>query len=647
MSVVDVSDGRQVFRYAVTDLKSPIFNLPGTLLAGLSANKELMVQNASTGSRRKLALNVEHVINISFSETGQHLVSAEWDGSVRVWDVNSGRKLFTYISLDEREWLAVTPDGFFDGTPAAWRSVLWRFGGNTFDFAPVEAFFDEFYRPGLIKEVMAGKIPHVAKGGGIQTRDRRLPLVNIESIPSLDEASRTTKLKVTVHEAPAGYDTRSGMRMPAGGVRDVRLFRNGSLVKRWEGTLDEIASETGCEKIGGTQGTSISCTATVPVIAGKNDFTAYAFNNDNVKSQDATRLIEPEGIEARLGTLYVLAIGVNKYPSRPLEYAVCDADRLGRELRDRQTRLGSQHAQYSETRVVRLFNEHATRENILLALKRLATVTSSPPEADTSSSTDAKVMDQLAQLKPARPEDAVVLFFSGHGLSDSDVFYLLPHDVSPAPTAAGSVAAAQWLALIRDKSVSTQDLEQLLSKVDAGEVVMAIDACQSGQSLESEESRRGPLNSRGLAQLAYEKGMYILTASQGYEVASERSDLGHGLLTYALIEGLRAPEANLNKDDIGLVTEREWMDYAARRVGELQQGEYERRGGMNEDDGCNSLAKTWTKERGVATGSRARIEVLRRNKGVPGDEGTGEQRPRVYYRREEPVRPLIVSLVDR
>ena len=34
-----------------------------------------------------------------------------------------------------------------------------------------------------------------------------------------------------------------------------------------------------------------------------------------------------------------------------------------------------------------------------------------------------------------------------------------------------------------------------------------IDACNSGQALEAEEKRRGPMNSKALAQLAYEKGI--------------------------------------------------------------------------------------------------------------------------------------------
>ena len=80
-----------------------------------------------------------------------------------------------------------------------------------------------------------------------------------------------------------------------------------------------------------------------------------------------------------------------------------------------------------------------------------------------------------------------------------------------------------------------------------------IDACNSGQALEAEEKRRGPMNSKGLAQLAYEKGMYILTAAQSYQAALETSQLGHGYLTFALVEeGLKKGMADRRPKD-GLV----------------------------------------------------------------------------------------------
>lgn len=58
------------------------------------------------------------------------------------------------------------------------------------------------------------------------------------------------------------------VKVPAG-ARDVRLFRNGSLVKVWHG--DVLKSQS-----------NITFEVQVPVVAGENQFIAYAFNRDNV-----------------------------------------------------------------------------------------------------------------------------------------------------------------------------------------------------------------------------------------------------------------------------------------------------------------------------------------------------------------------------
>jgi hypothetical protein len=79
------------------------------------------------------------------------------------------------------------------------------------------------------------------------------------------------------------------------------------------------------------------------------------------------------------------------------------------------------------------------------------------------------------------------------------------------------------------------------------------------------------MNSKGLAQLAYEKGMYILTAAQSYQAALEATKLGHGFLTYALVEeGLKTQAADFEPKDNQLLL-REWLDYATNRVPQMQQ----------------------------------------------------------------------------
>ena len=80
--------------------------------------------------------------------------------------------------------------------------------------------------------------------------------------------------------------------------------------------------------------------------------------------------------------------------------------------------------------------------------------------------------------------------------------------------------------LILEHGISDEELERAVEGIDADKLLMVIDACNSGQALEAEERRRGPMNSKGLAQLAYEKGMYILTAAQSYQAAQEASATG-------------------------------------------------------------------------------------------------------------------------
>lgn len=95
------------------------------------------------------------------------------------------------------------------------------------------------------------------------------------------------------------------------------------------------------------------------------------------------------------------------------------------------------------------------------------------------------------------------------------------------------------------------------------------------------------MNAKGLAQMAYEKGMYVLTAAQSYQAALEAHRLGHGYLTYALVrEGIEGRMADTAPRD-GAVTMREWLSFAAERVPAMQQ---ERLAGSRlleqEDDGA-------------------------------------------------------------
>ena len=78
-----------------------------------------------------------------------------------------------------------------------------------------------------------------------------------------------------------------------------------------------------------------------------------------------------------------------------------------------------------------------------------------------------------------------------------------------------------------------------------GPGTLVLDTCMSQGAVESaaSEFKPGPFGSRGLGQLAYDKAMLVLAASQTDEVAVGLGRLRHGLLTYTLLEGLGAAGA--------------------------------------------------------------------------------------------------------
>jgi WD40 repeat protein len=582
----DVSAGteRRTLNGALLPVTSVAFSPDGKTLAGGSGDWAIRLWNTETG--KKLVTLVGHtsaVTSVAFRPDGKTLASGSKDSTIKFWDATpttepSRQELVSLIAVDHDDWLAVTPEGSFDGPTPAWNQILWRFSPNLYDLAPVESFFGEFYYPELLSAVLSGQRPAPSKD--ISKKDRRPFRVALDAPDATHSkdtplTSRRLDVKIEVAEAPVNPEAK----LPAGGAQDVRLFRNGSLVKVWRGDVLQGKANATLD-------------ATIPIVAGENRLTAYAFNRDNVKSADARLVVWGADSLKRKGTAYVLAAGVNEYENREfnLHYAVPDAQDFADEVKRRSAALGL----YERVEVSLLADGEATKKNFLDALSRLA----------------AK----------AQPEDTVFVFFSGHGVAYRDRFYLIPHDLGYAGERE-KLDEAGFRVLI-SHGVSDVDLSGAFEGLDAGQIMLVIDACNSGQALGAEGQRLGPMNSKGLAQLAYEKGMYILTAAQSFQSANENSQLGHGFLTFALVEeGLKKTAADSEPKD-GEVTIREWLRYTTWRVPQIYEEQME---------GGDDIRK-------LHLGSQG-------NKGLRlvTDE---VQRPRVFYRREVDGQSLVVTKAE-
>ena len=581
----DVATGREIgaIRGHGRGVSKVAFSRDGKLLASGATDNTIKIWDVETRAEvRTLTGHTSNIESMDFSPDGRLLASAGEDGSTFLWDTKTGEHLLTLISLDDGgEWMVVTPQGLFDGTPVSWNQILWRYNQETFNVAPIEWFFNEFYYPGLLADIFNGKRPRVAQD--VSKKDRRQPVVKLSLVgqaPESSVATRTVKVKIDVSDAPADKDNPQGT-----GAQDVRLFRNGSLVKVWHGDVLKGQVSVGLEQ-------------EITVTAGPNRLVAYAFNRDNVKSKDAPLVFTGADTLKRKGTAYIIAVGVNEYANNQynLKYAGADAKSFGEEMRRRQTQL----AGFERVEVIQLLDQDATKANILEAVKRL----SGEPGPPTLKA------GPLDALKRAEPEDTVVIYFAGHGTAQAQRFYLIPHDLGY--TGERTKLTEQGLKTILAHSISDVELEAAVEGVDAGHLLLIIDACNSGQALEAEEKRRGPMNSKGLAQLAYENGMYILTAAQSFQAALEASQLGHGYLTYALVEeGLKTPVADTAPRD-GVVIAREWLNFATERVPQMQE-------------------EKMSQGRGVG------LEI----DFVEGEKQS-VQRPRVFYRRELESNPLVI-----
>jgi WD40 repeat protein len=97
------------------------------------------------------------VMSAALSGDGKHLWTASRDGSTRLWDTATGKELCALLSMDGgKDWLVVTPEGYFDGSAGAWKLVTYRVPG-TLKLVDDDATRKQFHRLGLLARVLKGE----------------------------------------------------------------------------------------------------------------------------------------------------------------------------------------------------------------------------------------------------------------------------------------------------------------------------------------------------------------------------------------------------------------------------------------------------------------------------------------------------------
>lgn len=490
-----------------------------------------------------------------------HAVLLRTPNELDIVSLSDGTRIGSLAFGDEGEWVFVDVASRFDtNSIEKLGSGHWVMKDAPLTPLPVEIFARDYYEPRLLARSIACR---AASTEGAQcaavlpprpplnTLNRVLPTVRITSVTQGPDSTRATvEVEVSRVEDPT---------QPNGKTRtdpfDLRLFRDGQLVARWP---ESDTVEAGFADWRSTSRITIPASdvsrrhafdVALPGAAGNVSFTAYAYNEDRVKSITS----DPANLKV-LGTslkrkAYLITIGVNGYEaaSHNLAYAVRDAQVLSQAL----SRLdGYEVVSVDLSSEIDRSQWRATKHNIREVLMRLA-----GKQADPEALAAIPNADKLARTTP---DDIVVVTFSGHGHTEPNGrFYLLPSDSGPTfpptPTTLTS-------------SISSEELGAWLYSVDAGRIVLVVDACHSAASVAQPGFKPGPMGDRGLGQLAYDKKMLVLAASQAEDVALESNSLQQGLLTYALVTDGLGDGLPADIDGDGAIPLSEWLAYGARRT---------------------------------------------------------------------------------
>ncbi len=510
----------------------------------------------------------------------------------RMWDTNTRRELLTVHFFAGGGFLAVTPEGRYDtnlgpDSPA----FRWLVSDRPFQSLGPQTFMRDHFEPNLIARVAECSITEgctspFAPVRPIAELNRTLPRVEIESVVAGDSPDEAV---VTITVAN-GFDPEAPAGKQHSGIFDVRLFRDYRIVAQLPEagfkSDDDIAVWRQVNRIDDDDDNpgdgTVRLTARIALPTNRDAATAtqigaYAFHVDRIKSDTAFAFYTPPPSSApRQKRAYIVAIGVDEYETKRLRLNYASGD--ARLMAERLSVIPGYDVRKLVLSAERDSGKEVTADTLRYALGLLGGIL---PREDTLAALRSRGIDG-SPLETATPDDLVIVTFSGHGwTAEDDDFYLLASDAKwpdkdPRPNI--------------ESLISAEELSLYLRPIDAGEIAFVIDACQSGASVAKANFKPGPFGDSGLGQLAYDKGIRILVATQAGDVAMEDGRLQHGLLTFALAgkdEGLAKDDDTLDLNGDKQINLTEWLAYPTWRM--LDFNEDKRVAGLTSEDSVTAF----------------------------------------------------------
>ncbi|MET1047712.1 MAG: hypothetical protein ABWX70_13620, partial [Hyphomicrobium sp.] len=415
---------------------------------------------------------------VNISRDGRLLVVAYNDGTIRWHRLTDGSELLAlYVDRQTLAWIAWTPTGYFMSSPGGDNLGGWHINRGfhqAADFFPMSRFRDRFYRPDIVKLVLAKLDEKAAIEAANAASDRKPAPLNPDVAEQLPPVITITSPAAGTAISPGTIPITYELRSPSGDpVNSVDVLIDGRPVDVHQ--TPPRANEAGA---------AVANKIDVPIPQGASGkievgLIAAASNRRSVVAKITLQLnAAPSPDDLLKPTLYALVVGISNYQTsgvQPLQFAAKDAQDF-RDLLKRQA-----NGLYGSVEVKILTDQEAKTGMIKEGLQWLT--------------------DQVTR------HDVGVVYLAGHGETDSrNRFWFLTADTDKMHLAA--------------TALSKEDLDVTLEAL-RGRVVVFLDACHSGDA--PSDQAQGSLDTNALVGELSSTGqdMVIFSSSSGREVSYE------------------------------------------------------------------------------------------------------------------------------
>lgn len=440
----------------------------------------LRIWDFSTGRLvRTLAGHNGPINQVKYLARGRRIISTDSAG-MKIWDAESGALLVTYVYGSATEWLAITPEGFFDATGDTDHMLSIVRGLQSFS---IDQFYGQLYRPDLVKQKLAGD-----PEGKVRQAAERLDLsaaVASGNSPAVRIVSPSASARLSTEQVAVEVEVRDR----GGGMGKVEWRLNGTTVA--------------VQSIPPSGAASSSISDTVWLVPGENVIEVVAHNAQGLITSEPARVsVTSTSAASSAPRLHVVAVGVNDYwdSALRLNFAVPDAKAISEGFKLAAGDL------YDSVEITTVLDTQATRVNL------------------------DRVFSDLS--RKVRPQDVFVFFMSGHGKTIDGRFYFIPQDFR-----------YEGETSIVGRAIGQDQLQTWFARLKAQKSILLFDACESGALIGERIAMRGMENKTAVDLLTRAIGRTVLTATTDDKPAAE-GYRGHGVFTYSLLSALGGADAN-------------------------------------------------------------------------------------------------------